>query len=82
MALEAKKLEELTDIFRTLFDQPALELKDELTAKDVEGWDSFNHINLVIAIEEHFGVRFTTEEIAGLRNVGDMKHLLDRKTQT
>ena len=81
MPLEKQKLDELTDIFRTLFDAPALELRNELTAKDVEGWDSFNHINLVIAIEEHFNVRFTTEEIAGLRNVGDMKELLARKTQ-
>ena len=81
MPLEKQKLDELTDIFRTLFDAPALELRNELTAKDVEGWDSFNHINLVIAIEEHFNVRFTTEEIRGLRNVGDMKELLARKTQ-
>jgi len=69
----------LTDIFRTLFNDPALVLRDELTAPDVPGWDSFNHINLVMQIEEDFSVRFTTEEISGLANVGEFKSLIARK---
>jgi acyl carrier protein len=69
----------LTDIFRTLFNDPSLVLRDELTAPDVPGWDSFNHINLVMQIEEDFRLRFTTDEIASLKNVGEFKALVARK---
>ena len=69
----------LLDIFRTLFRDPQLVLRDDLKAPDVPGWDLFNHINLVMQIEEDFGVRFTTEEIAGLANVGEFKSLIARK---
>lgn len=69
----------LTDVFRTLFNMPNLELRDEMTASDVPGWDSFNHINLVIQIEEEFHVRFTTEEVSNFKNVGDLIRTLDSK---
>ena len=71
--------QKLADVFRTIFNIPDLELRDDLTARDVPGWDSFNHVNLVIAIEMEFGVTFTTDEISALQNVGDMKRLLHRK---
>jgi acyl carrier protein len=66
----------LTTIFRTLFNDPALELRDDLTARDVDGWDSLNHVNLMILIEEEFGVRFTTGEVSALQDVGELKRLL------
>ena len=69
----------LTGIFRTLFNDPELRLGDELTASDVPGWDSFNHINLVMYIEEEFAIQFTTREIAGLKNVGEFKVLIAGK---
>jgi acyl carrier protein len=69
----------LIDIFRTLFSDPELVLRDDLKAPDVPGWDSFNHINLVMQIEEDFGLRFTTEEISTLANVGEFKSLIARK---
>ncbi|MFH1024904.1 MAG: acyl carrier protein [Planctomycetota bacterium] len=50
-----------------------------MTASDVPGWDSFNHINLVIQIEEEFHVRFTTEEVSNFKNVGDLIRTLDSK---
>jgi acyl carrier protein len=71
--------QKLTDVFRTIFNLPDLVLRDELTARDVPGWDSFNHVNLVIAIEMEFGVTFTTDEIAALENVGQLKQLLKSK---
>ena len=61
--------ETLTDIFRTLFRQPQLELTDGLTARDVSGWDSLNHVNLVLQVEEELGVRFRSDEVARLANV-------------
>ena len=77
--LDAAALVRLTDIFRALFDMPDLELTDQLTAHDVPGWDSFNHVNLMVSIEQEFSVRFTTEEVAALQNVGDLKRALAAK---
>jgi len=71
-----EQLEILTEIFRTLFNNPELNLDDELVATDVPGWDSFNHINLVINIEEEFEVKFTNDEVAKMQNVGDLKKIL------
>jgi acyl carrier protein len=70
----------LTGIFRTLFNDPGLELRDDLTARDVAGWDSLNHVNLMILIEEEFKVRFTTGEVSALQDVGELKRLLAAKT--
>jgi acyl carrier protein len=77
--LEPADEAKLTDIFRTLFDNSSLILRDDLTAPNVPGWDSFNHINLVMQIEEDFQLRFTTEEISSLANVGEFKALIARK---
>lgn len=71
--------DKLTNIFRVLFDMPELELRDELTAREVPTWDSFNHINLVMNIESEFNVRFTTEEISSWQKVGDLKALMTQK---
>lgn len=77
--LEPADEAKLTEIFRTLFNNPSLVLRDELTAPDVPGWDSFNHINLVMQIEEDFSLRFTTDEIVSLKNVGEFKALIAAK---
>src|ERR1700761_5042390 len=59
----------LTDIFRDVFDDETLVLTPELTASDVPGWDSFNHINLIVATEVQFKIKFKTAELESLRNV-------------
>jgi acyl carrier protein len=64
----------LTDIFRDVFDDDSIVLTPELTAADVPGWDSFNHINLIVATEVAFKIKFKTAELESLRNVG---HLVD-----
>ncbi len=74
-----QQIEKLTDIFRTLFNDPTLVLRDGLVATDVPGWDSFNHINLMVTIEEEFGVKFTNDEVTKMQNVGDLKNLLGKK---
>ena len=76
-----KVYEELTDILRDVFDNPNVVATPELSAKDVPEWDSFNHINVVLAAEMRFGVKFRTSEIEGLRNVGDFVALIERKRQ-
>ncbi len=77
--LNPDQLGKLSDIFRVLFNRPDLELTDDLSAKDVPGWDSFNHVNLIINIEEEFSVRFSNDEVGGMQNVGNLKKLLASK---
>lgn len=65
---------QLTEIFRNLFDDDSIVLTPETTAADIPEWDSFNHINLIVATEVRFGIKFKTAEIESLHNVG---HLVD-----
>jgi acyl carrier protein len=66
-------------IFREVLDSPNLVLTDDLTAPKVEGWDSLNHVTLVMTIEEQFKVKFTTREVMGWQNVGQMLDSLQAK---
>jgi len=72
---------ELQDVFRSVFSDDHLEINDQTTAAEVDGWDSIAHINLVIAIEKHFNVRFAANELAAMQkqNVGNLMELLVRK---
>jgi acyl carrier protein len=75
--------DELQDVFRAVFDDDEIVLTEETTADDIAGWDSMQHINLIIAIEKRFGVKFAAAEIAATRedgqNVGSLARLLERK---
>lgn len=71
--------EQLEEAFRTVFNDHSLALADHMTADDIPAWDSVRHINLVFHIERTFGVRFTTDELANLRCVGDLKKCLAGK---
>ena len=56
------------------------ELKDELVASDVPGWDSLSQVRVIAAVEEEFGVRLRTSEILRIRNIGDLQKLVDART--
>lgn len=71
---------QLTGIFQDLFGDPTLQITDSMTAHDVEQWDSLTHINLIVAVEKRFRIKFTTGEVNQLRNVGDLVALIRRKT--
>ena len=71
--------ERLTDIFRDVLDDDDIELRPETTAQDVKDWDSANHINLVVATEMRFGIKFTNAEVEHLANVGDFVALIQKK---
>ena len=71
----------LTEIFREVFDNDALVLRDETNADDIEEWDSYMHINIVVATEMRFGIKFQTTEIEALRNVGEFVDLIYLKSQ-
>ena len=69
----------LTDIFRDVFDDDSIVLRDDMTADDVADWDSMSHVTLVVAAERTFGIKFRTAEIEELKNVGDFEHLIAAK---
>jgi acyl carrier protein len=69
----------LEEVFRDVFDDESIAITEETTAKDVDGWDSLTHINLVVATEKRFGVKFTTKEVTGLANVGEFLDLIAKK---
>jgi acyl carrier protein len=65
-------LAKLNEIFKRELDNDEIVLTEETTANDVEEWDSLNHIQLIVAIEKAFKIRFTSVEIHGFKNIGDM----------
>ena len=73
--------DQLTNVFRTVFDDPSLTLQDSTTAADVEGWDSLTHIQLIVEIERAFHIKFTLAEIQKLEDVGALIRLIGRKVQ-
>ena len=72
-------METLDEIFRQVFDDPSIVLKRETTADDIDEWDSLSHINLVIAVENRFKIKFALGELQTLKNVGDMVDLIEKK---
>ncbi|MEI6206731.1 MAG: acyl carrier protein [Desulfuromonadales bacterium] len=72
-------LEELTPIFRQVFDDDSIVITRSSTADDIDNWDSLTHMNLVIAVELGFKIRFALGELQKLKNVGDMIDLINRK---
>jgi len=75
--------DEVFDVIRDVFDDPSLPLSESTSAKDVDGWDSLMHINIIIALEKHFKVKFATAEVSDLtnegRNIGSVIAMLRRK---
>ncbi|QOZ07228.1 acyl carrier protein [Bradyrhizobium sp. CCBAU 51765] len=67
------------NVFREVFDNPDLNIYREMQAKDVVGWDSLNHITLIMTLEETFKVKFSTREVMGFQNVGEMMDCLRGK---
>jgi acyl carrier protein len=68
--------ETLNEVFRDVFDDPSITVEDSTTSEDVEGWDSLEHINLIAAVEQEFGVKFNMGQVVSMKNVGEMVDII------
>jgi acyl carrier protein len=72
--------ERLSRIFRDVFDDETINVRDDMTSRDIEGWDSLMHIDLIYGIEKEFTIVFTTGEAGStLKNVGELRALVEAK---
>lgn len=71
--------EKLQEVFRDVFDDDEIVIFEEMTAKDIEDWDSLMHIQLIVAIEKAFQVKFSTKDVKDIKNVGEFMELIQRK---
>lgn len=72
-------IKQVEGIFKDILDEESLSLSRETTANDVDGWDSLTHIQLIVAIEKNFKVKFTSKEILSWKNVGELIDSLQSK---
>lgn len=72
-------VDRLTEVLRTTFEDDALVLRPEMTADDVEAWDSVSHITLIYAVEDEFGIKLSTRDLEGLACVGDLIAAVERR---
>jgi len=72
-------LETLNQIFCMVFDDDTIRIHPDMTANDIDGWDSLSHINLIVTVEGKFDIRFPQREILTFRNVGDLIKSIDSK---
>ncbi len=71
--------ERLQEVFQDVFDDDEIEITRETTADDIDMWDSLTHVQLIVAVEKEFGVRFSTVEVMKMKNVGEFMDLIDKK---
>lgn len=74
-------LSRLQDIFRDIFDDESLVLERKTMSDDIEEWDSLAQINIIVACQSEFGIKFDLDEIANLKNVGDLLDAVERKLE-
>lgn len=73
---EAQIYSSLKEVFEDVFDDASIQITPQLSAKDVDGWDSLTHIRLVLTVEKKFKTKFSSTEIGKLDNVGDLVALI------
>ena len=71
--------ERLNEVFRDVFDDEDITVNADTTADDIDDWDSIEHINLVGAVEDEFGLRFKMGEVSGMKNVGEMVDIIMKR---
>ena len=68
--------ERLNEVFRDVFDDESIEVNESTTSADIEDWDSLEHINLIVAVENEFGIKFNMKEVTTMKNVGEMVEII------
>lgn len=68
--------ERLTTVFRDFFDDDTIEISDNTTAEDIDEWDSYEHVNLIISVEEEFGIKIPMNKVSDMQNVGEMVSII------
>lgn len=68
--------EVLNGVFRDVFDDDSIVVNDNTTADDIEDWDSLEHINLIAAVEQEFGIKFNMGQVVTMKNVGEMADII------
>lgn len=69
----------LDEVFQDEFDDETIHVTDATVADDIDGWDSLEHIDLIIAVERRFGIKFTMGEVNGMKNIGEMADIILRR---
>lgn len=72
----------LTSVFQEIFDDEGIVLRPDMTAADIEGWDSLAHVQLLLTIERRLGIRISAGDAARLSSIGDLVALVNAKTTT
>lgn len=68
--------EKLNQVFQDVFDDDGIQVDDNTTSGDIEDWDSLEHINLIVAVEKKFGMKFNMGEVTTMKNVGEMADII------
>ncbi len=71
--------ERLNNVFRDVFDDEEITVDENTTSDDIEDWDSLEHINLIVAVESEFGMKFNMNEVTTMKNVGDMAKIISER---
>lgn len=74
-------IEKLTNVFHEVFNDNSIVLRDDMTAKDVENWDSLTHMLMITKVEEVFGIKFKLKELNKLKQVSDLIATVESKLQ-
>ena len=69
----------LNEVFQDVFDDEEITVNDATTADDIEDWDSLEHINLIVAVQNVFGVKFNIGQVNSMQNVGEMVDIILQK---
>ncbi len=71
--------EQLNEVFRDVFDDDSIVVTDQTVSSDIDGWDSFAHINLIVNVEQSFSIKFSMGEVSSMKNVGAMVDIISSK---
>ena len=68
--------ERLNKVFQEVFDDETIDVNDDTTSEDIDDWDSFEHINLIVAVEEEFSIKIPMGKVVTMKNVGEMADII------